>query len=125
MDSNEIGSLMKGLINPSKLRGLDVLPVQRGGEAGWMYERLVKEITEFESGLPDNMQAGGRLVSFQNTTFSISNVSYWGPDIIIFYGILDTGAQVELLQHISQLNLLLVAVPRTDDLSKPRRKIGF
>lgn len=34
-------------------------------------------------------------------------------------------AKVELLQHTSQLNLLLVAVPRMDDLSKPRRKIGF
>ncbi len=46
---------------------------------------------------------------------SIHDVGYWNPD----------GAKVELLQHTSQLNLLLVAVPRMDDLSKPRRKIGF
>ena len=30
-----------------------------------------------------------------------------------------------LLQHITQLNLLLVAAPRTDDTSRPRRTIGF
>ena len=93
--------------------------------ADWMYERLVKTIDEFESELPDNMQAGGRLVSFQNTTFSIDDVGYWNPDIIRFYGTLPDGSEVQLVQHTSQLNLLLVAVPRKDDLSKPRRKIGF
>ena len=93
--------------------------------ADWMYERLVNTINDFEKELPDNMQAGGRLVSFQNITFSIDDISYWNPDIIKFYGTLNDGSKVELVQHTSQLNLLLVAVPRKGDLSKPRRKIGY
>ena len=96
-----------------------------GGDAGWMYERLVKTINDFEKDLPNTKQAGGRLVSFQNTVFSIDNIGYWGPDIIMFYGTLENGSSVELVQHISQLNLLLIAVDRKDDLSQPRRKIGF
>ena len=94
--------------------------------AEWMYERIVKRIAEFEESIPDHMQAGGRFVSSaQGYTFSIDDVSYWNPDMIMFYGTGPDGAKVELLQHTSQLNLLLVAVPRRDDLSKPRRKIGF
>ena len=96
------------------------------GLAEWMYERIVKRIVEFEKSIPDDMQAGGRFVtSATGYTFSIDDVSFWNPDMIMFYGTGPDGAKVELLQHTSQLNLLLVAVPRRDDLSKPRRKIGF
>ena len=94
-----------------------------GGDAGWMYKRLVDTINDFEKNLSNDFQAGGRLISSQDIVFSIDNIGYWGPDMIIFYGTLSNGSQVELIQHISQLNLLLVAVPRTDDTSKPRRKI--
>ena len=45
--------------------------------------------------------------------------------MIVFYGELSDGSAVELVQHLSQLNLLLVAVPRQDDIQKPRRVIGF
>ena len=78
-----------------------------------------------DPGLPDDMQAGGRLVSAGDITFSIQDIGYWDPNMIVFYGELSDGSAVELVQHISQLNLLLVAVPRHDDIEKPRRIIGF
>lgn len=90
-----------------------------------MYQRLVALINHFEAGLPDDMQAGGRLVSAGDITFSIQDIGYWDPNMIVFYGELSDGSAVELVQHISQLNLLLVAVPRSDDIEKPRRVIGF
>lgn len=93
--------------------------------AEWMYKRVVEQINEFETTLSENMQAGGSLVSSNNFTFSIDDVGFWNPDMVIFYGRGKNGEALRLLQHTSQLNLLLVAVPRTDDLSKPRRKIGF
>lgn len=77
-----------------------------------MYQRIVALINNFESGLPDDMQAGGRLVSAGDITFSIQDIGYWDPNMIVFYGELSDGSAVELVQHISQLNLLLVAVPR-------------
>ena len=80
-----------------------------------MYQRIVALINNFESELPDTMQAGGRLVSAGD----------WDPNMIVFYGELSDGSAVELVQHLSQLNLLLVAVPRQDDIQKPRRVIGF
>ena len=77
-----------------------------------MYERIVKTINKFEENMPERLMAGVRLVSFHDTVFSIDNVSYWNPDMIIFYGTLPGGSEIQLLQHSSQLNLLLQAVPR-------------
>lgn len=90
-----------------------------------MYRRIVALINNFESDMPDDMQAGGRLVSAGNITFSIQDVGFWDPNMIVFYGELSDGSHVELVQHLSQLNMLLVAVKRTDDTDKPRRIIGF
>ena len=90
-----------------------------------MYQRIVALINNFESELPDTMQAGGRLVSAGDITFSIQDIGYWDPNMIVFYGELSDGSAVELVQHLSQLNLLLVAVPRKDDVKQPRRVIGF
>ena len=90
-----------------------------------MYQRIVALINNFESELPDTMQAGGRLVSAGDITFSIQDIGYWDPNMIVFYGELSDGSAVELVQHLPQLNLLLVAVPRQDDIQKPRRVIGF
>lgn len=92
--------------------------------ADWMHERLIEIIVDFELNLPGHMQAGGRLASFQDTTFSIDNIRHFNPDIIIFEGTLPNQTRVELIQHTSQLNVLLVAVPLSDS-SAPRRKIGF
>lgn len=94
--------------------------------ASWMHERIIKQINNFEENLPSDKQAGGRFVSSPDgMVFSIEDVGYHNPDMIIFYGTTKNGDKVRLLQHTSQLNLLLVAVPRTDDLTQERRKIGF
>ena len=89
-----------------------------------MYARVVTLINKFEEDLPDDLQAGGRLVSAGNITFSIQDVGHWDPNMIVFYGELEDGSRVELLQHLSQLNLLLVAVKRPHP-EEPRRVIGF
>lgn len=118
-----------------KVRKEDNLPIITTGStditdeeepylASDMYKRIVTLINHFEASLPDNMQAGGRLVSSGNITFSIQDVGFWDPNMIVFYGELSDGSKVELVQHLSQLDLLLVAVPRKDP-SKPRRVIGF
>ena len=41
-----------------------------------------------------------------------------------FYGTDQTGAKVQLVQHVSQLNVLLRAMPKQADAPAPRR-IGF
>lgn len=92
--------------------------------ADGMYTRIIEQINDFEADLPDDMQAGGRFVNFGDKIYAIDDVGYYNPNIIIFYATDPSGAPVQVLQHISQLNVLLIAVPRRD-LTKPRRRIGF
>jgi len=91
--------------------------------AEWMFERLKKYIKEFEGHLDDDHEIGAHLVSFgHELTFHIQDIGYHGPDIITFYGKNDKGEDVQLIQHTSQLSVLLVAVKKQQERA---RRIGF
>lgn len=103
-------------------------PVQpQGGRspAEWTYERLVKYVLQFEAQLDQDHEIGGRMVSFgPQVQFHILDVGYWNPDIITFDGLDQNGNRVRLIQHVSQLNVLLVAMRKRESDAPPRR-IGF
>jgi hypothetical protein len=99
------------------------IPESVTNPAKWMYSRLVTYIKSFEEGLDKDHEIGARLVSFgQSITFHIENIGYHGPDIISFKGVDDKGQAVQLIQHTSQLSVLLIAVKKQTET--PRR-IGF
>lgn len=95
-----------------------------------MYERLGKYISNFEKNLNDEQEIGARLVSFgQTVTFHIQKIGHSGSDLIDFDGITDDGGnRVKLIQHISQLSVLLIAMNKTSAepvrLTKPNG-MGF
>jgi hypothetical protein len=94
-----------------------------GNHAEWMHERIVRSIVDFEKKLDGTQEIGARLISFSDKEIiHIDDVGYWGPDLIIFHGKNRDGLPVKLLQHVSQISILLVALPKVHDL--PRR-IGF
>ncbi len=91
--------------------------------AQWTYERLVTFINKFEADLDDEHEVGARLVSFgSEITFHIEDIGYWEPDIITFYGVGSDGGTVQLIQNVSQLSVLLVAMQKREE--EPRR-VGF
>jgi len=91
--------------------------------AAWMHERIVRQIMEFEKNLDPDHEVGGRFVPGPNNdALHIENVGNWGPDMIIFLGQYSDGRKFELIQHYSQVNMLLVALPKINE--EPRR-IGF
>lgn len=99
------------------------LPSSATNPAKWTYERLVDYINDFEKELDDEHEIGARLVSFGSTiTFHIQDIGYWGPDIISFTGVDDNSQRVKLIQHTSQLSVLLIAVTKTEEKA---RRIGF
>lgn len=70
-------------------------------------------------------EVGLRLVTFgQTVVIHVEDLGYYNPSLIRFYGTVEDGSPVELVQHISQISFLLVAVKKKDP-SKPKRKIGF
>lgn len=88
------------------------------------YERLILYIVEFEKGLKEDEEVGARLVSFgESMEIHIDNLGYWNPSLICFYGRDNNGREVQLVQHVSQISILLMKVPRIAD-RKPVR-IGF
>lgn len=92
-----------------------------GGVAGALFEHIEK----FERGTDDALEVGVRLVSFgQAVIVHVAEVGYTQPNLVWFSGKLDDGSTVSLIQHLSQLNFLLMRVPRLEP-EAPKRPIGF
>ncbi|MGO9611951.1 MAG: DUF6173 family protein [Dissulfurispiraceae bacterium] len=95
------------------------------GMASAFYERLAKWINNFDSSLDEEHEVGVRLVSFgQTILFHLKGMGYWNPFLISFSGTTDDGDPVELIQHVNQISILLMKLPRKDP-EKPKRPIGF
>lgn len=93
--------------------------------AEWAYERVVRQIAAFEAKLDSGEEVGGRVTAAPGDgAFQIEDVGWWGPDMIIFYGRSGQGRPIQLMQHYTQLNVLLQAVPKAKPQEAPRR-IGF
>lgn len=91
--------------------------------SAWMHERIVHQIMDFEKNLGPDHEIGGRFVEGPSSEpLHIQNVASWGPDMIMFIGEFPDGRRFELIQHYSQVNMLLIAVPKMRE--EPRR-IGF
>ena len=87
------------------------------------YDVLMESITEFEKNLDSDHEVGARLVSFgSEMTFHITDIDCPVLHIIKFLGKNANNEDVQLIQHVSQLSVLLVAMKKLED--KPRR-IGF
>jgi hypothetical protein len=54
----------------------------------------------------------------------IEGLGYFAPDLLAFYGRDAQGTRTQLIQHVSQLNVLLRALPKPEEREAPRR-IGF
>jgi hypothetical protein len=92
--------------------------------ASEFYTRLVTAINEFDEKLDEAHEVGARLVNFgASVTIHLTGLGYHNPSLIKFFGKTDNGEPVELIQHVSQISILLIKVKRTD-LSGPKRKIG-
>lgn len=87
-------------------------------------ESLTKYIQEFEASLDANQEVGAKLVTFgTDVIFHINQVGFSKPNIITFFGITNNNEKVQLIQHVSQLNVLLIAMKRVSE--EPKNPIGF
>ena len=92
--------------------------------AKYAHEVIMERIKEFEDALDNEHEVALKLASFgQSITLAITDIIYSNPSTLIFYGLVG-GQQAALIQDKSQLNFLLVAVPKHDP-EKPPRRIGF
>ncbi len=104
--------------------GVQKKPVEKKSPAEWAYERLILYIKGFEKTLDNEHEVAMGFTDTGAGVLKIEGLGYFDPDIVTFYGIDGEGARVQLVQHVSQLNVLLRATRKPDTAGAPRR-IGF
>lgn len=101
------------------LRGLG----RKNNPAGYMLERVRGLIEAFERKIGEDAEVGMNVAGASSASpIRLRSITYSNPDMLIFDGIDENGASVCLLQHHSQMALLLVAIPKLEE--KPFR-VGF
>ncbi|MCU0910222.1 MAG: DUF6173 family protein [Rhodobacteraceae bacterium] len=99
-------------------------PVAEKSPAEWAYERLILYIRSFEEQLDDRHEIAMGFTGGEAGVLRIEGLGFFAPDLISFYGIDEDGMRTHLVQHVSQLNVMLRAVPREPQQDEPKR-IGF
>jgi hypothetical protein len=89
------------------------------------YDRLNNQIKLFDEELDQDHEVGIKLASFgQAISVHVSELGYHNPSLIFFYGETENGERVQLIQHVNQINFLLIAMPKAKP-DEPKRPFGF
>lgn len=99
-------------------------PVKQKSAAEWAYERLILYIQNFEKQLDNEHEVAMGFAGNQTGVLRIEGLGFFDPDIVTFYGSDQAGGRMQLIQHVSQLNVTLRALPISRQEQAPRR-IGF
>ena len=99
--------------------------IQVGSTAEQVSYDLYEEIVRYQKTLPDKEDVAMMLVQFnQSMTILVKDIGYIGYNLVCFHGEDTSGKSLELIQHVQQLNFLLMVVPKPEP-EAPKRKIGF
>ncbi len=99
-------------------------PLIEKSPAEWAHERLVLYIRNFEQQLDANHEVALGFAGSDAGVLTIEGLGYFAPDILTFYGRDEEGMKTQLIQHVSQLSVMLRAVPKAEP-EEPARRIGF
>jgi hypothetical protein len=94
------------------------------GPAEQACARLVQFIRHFEQGLDPSQEISMGFAGSDGGMLQIEGLGFSEPDFLTFYGREEDGTKAQLIQHISQLNFHLRAVPKAQP-EEPARRIGF
>lgn len=100
-------------------------PPAAKGAAQWAYERVLLYLQNFERQLDPEQEIALGFAGSDAGVLRIEGVGFFDPDILTFYGRSESGLRTQLVQHVSQLNLMLQAVPRPSSDEGPPRRFGF
>ena len=88
-----------------------------------MFQFIQARMKHFQDNLPEDHEMGVKLANYGVAAeIHVRGMGFQNPNIIEFYGVLHGGNQVVLVQHVAQLNFMLLALPPLE--AKPYR-VGF
>ena len=99
-------------------------PVEQKSPAEWAYQRLILYIRNFEESLNAEEEAAFGFAGSDAGLIRIEGLGFFAPDLISFTGRDIQGHRTTLIQHVSQLNVALRAVPKFTQDAPPIR-VGF
>lgn len=105
-------------------KGVAKVPAEKKSPAQWAYERIIMYLKNFEESLDNEHEVAMGFTGGDAGVLRIEGMGYFPPDVVTFYGSDPTGARTQLIQHVSQLNVMLRALPKAVEQDEPRR-IGF
>ncbi len=124
MPEGGIADYVSSLMPELKPPDIPVLDPRDHSLAGYSCEVIMKRIKQFEDNLDTEHEVAIKLASFgYSVTMSVTDIGYSNPSTLVFRGYVDD-QPATLIQHMSQLNFLLLAVKKADP-EKPAKKIGF
>ena len=104
--------------------GIGKKPAKAKSPAEWAYERLILYIQNFEEQLDNEHEVAMGFTGGDAGVLKIEGMGFFDPDIVTFYGSDPAGGKTQLVQHVSQLNVMLRALPKEVETEEPNR-IGF
>ena len=117
--------------DPDSCAGLNGVPDAMAGSikakspAQWAYERLILYIQNFEQQLDAKQEVAIAFTGGEAGVLRIEGMGYFDPDIVTFYGSDAAGIKTQLIQHVSQLSVMLRALPKATAEEMPASRIGF
>ena len=126
MDDNSRKTLSAlGIAEPVPLRApsLDLKAIRPPNMAEYAVKAIYEEIADFEACLDAEHEVGMPIVGGPaGLCVHVREVYRFGTDKLVFVGISSDGNPVRLIQHLSQLNFLMLAAPKLGDQAV---RIGF
>ncbi|GGX53491.1 hypothetical protein GCM10007385_21950 [Tateyamaria omphalii] len=105
-------------------KGVSKTPTEQKSPAQWAYERIIMYLKNFEESLDNEHEVAMGFTGGDAGVLRIEGMGYFPPDVVTFYGSDPTGSKTQLIQHVSQLNVMLRALPKAVEQAEPNR-IGF
>ena len=98
--------------------------IAQTNNAEYMAKVIGQRIVDFQSTLSAVQDVALQIIQFNNSiTLYVTKVSHLGLGLIVFQGSDSANNPCEIVQHISQINVLMAIVSKPADI--PHRKIGF
>jgi uncharacterized protein DUF6173 len=99
-------------------------PAAQKSPAQWAYERIILYLKNFEENLDNEHEVAMGFTGGDAGVMRIEGMGYFDPDIVTFYGSDPGGTKTQQILHVTQLNVLLRALPKAVEQEEPVR-IGF
>lgn len=125
--SKELEETVRKLTNSNPMPKIPNIPFQMPRDyklADFQYEIIKCRIREIENTLDNEHEIALQLASFgQSMVLAVTEIDYRNPQIMVFTGYVN-GQKAELIQHVGQLNFLILVVKK-EEPQRPARRIGF